>query len=166
MKCQRIPPRFTLSGSPQTCPHTRGAALLTSDNGGGIQGPGYNGLSIVLKASEILNCCCLGFQFQHDPVLSSKVGNQASRKFCPWLPYQAVSELACANPVKWRFPVSSKIVQFLKEPLLIHKILQDRRVKVCLQYAVGTVHGAVGSDMKDLVAATDIGFSTRTFFQE
>jgi hypothetical protein len=57
-------------------------------------------------------------------------------------------------------------VQFLKEPLLIDKILQEWRVEVGLQDAVGTIHGAVGSDMEDLVAATDIRFRAGTFSQK
>lgn len=39
-------------------------------------------------------------------------------------------------------------------------------MKVCLQHTVGTVHCAVSANMKNLIAAADIGFCAGTFLEK
>jgi len=46
---------------------------------------------------------------------------------------------------------------------MIHEILKDWRMKVGLQDAIRAVHGAVRSDVQDVVSAADVRFGAGTF---
>jgi hypothetical protein len=57
-------------------------------------------------------------------------------------------------------------VQLLHQIILINKKLEDRRMKIALQDTVSAIHGAIGADVQNLIAAAGILPGTRARLDE
>jgi hypothetical protein len=62
--------------------------------------------------------------------------------------------------------VCKNCFQFPKKIAVIDEILKYRGMKIGLQNAVCAVHVTIGSDMQNLITATDIGSGARASLDE
>lgn len=154
MEGQGVSPCLASGGGPQARFQRGGSPLLGCDDARGVEGPGEDRFSAVVQPLEPIDVGGFGFQFQNRSRLGGKAVDQPGGEIGPLFPDQAVGEFAGADAAQLR--CLQMPVQLRHQVVVIDKELEDGRMKIALEDAVGAIHGAIGADVQNLIAAADI----------
>ena len=133
-----------------------GAQFLPLHDDRTVKRPGHDRAASMIKVLQVCNVGAFCFQLQHGIFLLGDKGDEFGAEMGEIVQGKAVGELAGADTEDALRLCRKFSLQFCKESLNIDEKTEPRIVKIRLQNAVHTVHGAVHADIEHLVVAAAV----------